>query len=79
VQCREYRFGITRIVLDSLVFSVWSNEFGGNEPGFETECLHRTPQLWAELHASIATTVPVGKVRNHFKNSPLFNIDDRLP
>ncbi len=36
------RFGITGVVLDTLVFSVRPNEFGGNEPGFETECLHRT-------------------------------------
>ena len=46
VQCREYRFGITGVVLDALVFSVWSNELGGNEPGFETERLHRpTPTV----------------------------------
>jgi hypothetical protein len=43
MQCREHGFSITRIVLDALVLSIGSHELGGNEPGFETECLHRPP------------------------------------
>ena len=35
-------FEITRIVFDALIFSVRPHKLGGNEPGFETECLHRT-------------------------------------
>lgn len=41
MQCREHGFRITGIVLDPLVFSVRSNELGGNEPRFETKYLHR--------------------------------------
>ena len=79
MQGREHRFGIPRIILDPLVFTVrFTNSAAMSRGSRPSACIVR-PQLCAALHASIATTVPPGSVPNHFRNSPFFMIDDHPP
>jgi hypothetical protein len=74
MQRREHSLRISTVVLDALILSRQTLQQSGVAPS-------PTPALYVPnyVHASIATTVPAGSVRNHFKNSPCFKIDDRPP